>query len=308
MNFSCPGKIFLVGEYACIVGHDALLVATHPRFELNVQTTTPMPAHNFLFAAQSPAGLLLNSQPNFNQNHLLKWSDPYATPIGVGSSSAQFLLTYFAMLKAQNPTLMASDRFSYLAEVLKQYWLLVNDTQGLRPSGADIACQLSGGLVHYKNQPLELNKIDSLNEFSNSDCSLLLGFTGKKTATHHHLLALKARGFPQNFESLFADLTSITLNALAALKNLNHAQLGQAFNSYQQLLFSQGFASASFQEPINYLQKIKGVLGCKGSGAQDGDCLLLLVANSELTNVKQALEKLSIKPIDLIIAEQGLAF
>src|SRR5688500_3763546 len=50
---TCPGKVFLLGEYSVLAGGDALVLAVGPRFKLAL-------GEGFDPAPQSPAGRLLS--------------------------------------------------------------------------------------------------------------------------------------------------------------------------------------------------------------------------------------------------------
>lgn len=273
MRFSCAGKVFITGEYACLEGGPALLGTVGPLFELTVEKTTT--AHFAPFAAQSPAGLYLAANADALEGVKLTWLDPYDTPIGVGSSSAQFNLSVAAMHWLRKQPQPGAE------EVLKMYWRIVGESQGLRPSGADIVSQWLGGPVVVRNSPFTAEKLEPWA----GTAQFILAYTGTKAKTHEHLLGLRARGFPREFRDIFKQLDEITLNVIAAWRARDAAQLGRGLNIFQHTLTHGGLAPLEFTSKLESIQQWPGVLGCKGSGAQGGDCVLLLVEPSATADI-----------------------
>ena len=273
MRFSCAGKVFITGEYSCIQGGPALLGTVGPQFTLEVERQPGR--HTTPFAAQSPAGLYLAANPDALDDTRLVWTDPYETPIGVGSSSAQFLLSVAAVHALRGAAQPTAE------QVLKMYWNVVGDTQGLRPSGADIVAQWLGGPLLVCNEPFMAEKIAPWT----GDAQFILAYTGRKAKTHEHLLELRARGFPHAFSATFNQLDEITLGAIDAWKAQNASKLGTGLRLFQAALTRGGLAPADFTAELDPIQNWPGVLGCKGSGAQGGDCVLLLVETKAVTQV-----------------------
>src|SRR4051812_39210067 len=96
MKWQIPAKTFLIGEYAALVGHSAILLTTTPCFELSLE-----PSEKNFIHPESPAGLWLKKQ---EANIKLTWKDPYQGQGGLGASSAQFLSCYLATCYLQNKT------------------------------------------------------------------------------------------------------------------------------------------------------------------------------------------------------------
>ncbi|MBI3557542.1 MAG: hypothetical protein HY074_14870 [Deltaproteobacteria bacterium] len=288
MLFSCAGKVFITGEYTCIQGGPALLGTVDPLFQLEaVRDAATSSRHASPFAAQSPAGLYLAANSDALTDVRLTWTDPYDTPIGVGSSSAQFILSVATVHALRGNPMPAAEK------VLALYWSIVGDTQGLRPSGADIVAQWLGGPVVVCNEPFLAGKLDSWT----GDAQFILAYTGRKAKTHEHLLQLRARGFPHEFAPAFNQLNEITLGAIDAWKAQDAGKLGAALRLFQAALARGGLAPAEFTAELDPIQNWPGVLGCKGSGAQGGDCVLLLVATNAVSRVCDELKNRSWKPI-----------
>lgn len=294
MRFSCPGKIFIAGEYACIEGSPALVCAVGPEFSLEINKSAQSKKHPF--AELSPAGLYLAQHISLLDGITLSWNDPYATPIGVGSSSAQFLLSIAAISYLQDKPLPSAE------EVLNLYWQTVGISQGLRPSGLDVVTQWIGGPLVVQNEPFSLRKL------SNVDCGakFVLAYTGAKAKTHEHLKRLEANGFPKKYSRCLTQLRDLTLKAVAAWEALRAVELGQTLNDYQTALSLGGLAPADFTAQIRTVQGWPGVLGCKGTGAQGGDCVLLLVESGAVNSIHENIKKLGWQPFDPEWTTNGL--
>jgi mevalonate kinase len=295
MQFGCSGKIFIVGEYACIEGGPSLLGTIGPDFSLTVARDGEQ---SHPFAKQSPAGLYLDSVAEVWREFKFEWRDPYDTPIGVGSSSAQFLLSVAAVAKLRREALPSAS------EVLKLYWKTVGTSQGIRPSGADVVAQWLGGPVVVQNEPFMTRK---LQPWKNDDAEFVLAFTGQKAKTHEHLKELRSRGFPEAFRDTLARLNEITLGAVEAWEIENSVLLGKSLTSFQNALDVGGLASPDFSAQLESLAKVPGVLGCKGTGAQGGDCVLFLVERTRRDSIFEALRAQGWSPFQAQWSNQPLS-
>lgn len=266
-RFRCAGKVFIVGEYACIEGGPAIVTTVAPEFSLRVTHDSSQRQHKLPFADQSPAGLYLSTKRSALEGVRLEWVDPYAAPIGVGSSSAQFLLSVAAVADLEGSPKPTP------AEILKLYWETVDDTQGIRPSGVDVVAQWVGGPLVVINEPFSSRPIDRWS----GNAAFVMAFTGTKAKTHEHLKDLAARGFPKSYRPMLHRLNAVTTEAIKSWETRNERILGLSLNRYQQILAEASLAPADFMEKLTELQKWPGVLGCKGTGAQGGDCVLFLV-------------------------------
>lgn len=284
MRFSCPGKIFIIGEYACIEGGPSLLGTLAPEFVLEIGHSK---GRALPFAAESPAGLYLQTQRDILNEVSLVWQDPYKMPLGVGSSSAQFLLSVAAVSKLRDQSLPS------VQELLELYWKTVGSSQGLRPSGADVLAQWVGGPVVVQNKPVSVKKLADLPK----SAQFILAHTGHKAKTHEHLKTLADRGFPKAFAGLLDELNAITLSAIEAWKLGDTRSLGPSLNAFQSALADGGLAPAEFNSKLKSLQTWQGVLGCKGAGAQGGDCVLFLVENAHVSTVCEQIRALGWMPI-----------
>jgi mevalonate kinase len=225
------------------------------------------------------------------------WKDPYDTPIGVGSSSAQFLLSIAAVANLRGEALPSAEA------VLHQYWDTVGATQGTRPSGVDVLAQWSGGPGLFRNEPFLAERLP---RWVDRDASFILAFTGVKAKTHEHLQKLRERGFPASFRATLDALNEITLRGVEAWENGDAPGVGAALNTYQDALTQGGLAPEDFTAKLRPLREWAGVLGCKGSGAQGGDCVLLLVRHGHAKTVLRSLRDLGWQPAITAWSNTGL--
>ncbi len=274
-EFYCPGKLFLFGEYACLDGGPAILQSIEPRFHLSIERcdlgTKKLPP----FHPASPAGVLLMQNMAALDGWSWDWKVQLGTmdrqPQGVGSSSAEFLLTFKALRKIKN------EPEGNPIEILEEYWKLVGLSQGLRPSGVDILSQYFGGLllIENKNRILNCSKIEMPLQFEEAE--LLVVETGKKVKTHEHLRMLAEKEFPKEFKKMIVELNECTQLAHLAIVKKDTKVLSELMNAYQNILYGYGITETGFFQIIETIRNIQGVRGVKGSGAQGGDNILVLV-------------------------------
>lgn len=248
MSWSCPGKVFVVGEYSCLIGGPALLLTCEPRFTFS-------------------------GTEGFR--------DPYKTLIGVGSSSAQFILSVAVSKKGYAKK--TPEKF------LKLYWkshLSHGGARSICPSGVDVVAQVVGGPVLVRNKPFSARKLPFF-----KGARFILAFTGKKIRTHEHLSELVTRGFPMHFKDSLRNLRRCTLDVVSAWLSMDAQNLGDRLNQYQKLLFDASLCPEKHFKKIQEIQGWSGVFGAKGSGAQGGDCVILLIDHKKEAALKQKLRE-----------------
>lgn len=295
----CPGKIFLFGEYACLDGGPSLLLTLKPFYSLTAKPSADGKRHLPAFDPASPAGVFLLQHAKDLGGWRLEWNDAGVAAMGTGSSSAQFLLSLAADVKVSGRAMPSVD------VILRLYWDIVGGSLGLRPSGADLVAQFFGGPVVVRTDGGVAH--EKLTPWSGqTGAEFILVFTGRKIATHDHLKALHARGFPERFRAMNEALNAITASAIAAWKIRDTAGLGRQMNAYRAELTKARLAPESFSDAVASVSKIPGVLGCKGSGAQGGDCVVLLVECSKNPDAVSAIKEIGWKSVSPQWTEHGL--
>ena len=218
MKILVPGKTFLVGEYAVLLGSAALGLATKPCFEIDfgAKGFTPHP--------ESPAGLYLKKH---SLNLSCSLTDP--GPGGFGRSTAEYL----AAIAGRGP-----EKFR---NILVEYKSLCNG------SGIDLAFQYFGNLC-LADPSIQFYQTFSWH-FESLD--FLIVSTGVKVSTHEHLATLdhkKLSGLPalankitqvyaENKESEFLQLMTTWTEMLKGLglTHQNSLELSSIITSFNEV-------------------------------------------------------------------------
>lgn len=291
-KYSCGGKVIVLGEYACLQGYDALVAITQPAFSLNTDqdcasSNLGLPSR---IHAESPAGKLLKRYQAHTSS--VVFHDPYATPIGVGSSSAQFLLFWRWLNPQSDPVNNNADRHRLMTE----YFECATHAESERPSGVDVLAQLYNafGVVHPR--AYSFSAVPSP-KFS----GVLLLFTGQKMKTHEHLRELsKKKLLTNNFVN---DLNDITQAGIMALRNIRSDldTFYRSINQYQELLSSVIPSPKDYINKMIYLKTVSGVYAVKGCGAQGGDSVLMFYDRAKQHGIQNAINAIGWQPFPMVM-------
>ncbi len=253
MKWFIPAKTFLLGEYAAVLGHPAIVLTTTPCFELTLSNHSGLQGIHI----DSPAGRFWDA--HMVQEKGLKWHDPYQGHGGMGASSAQFLGAYLAMMSLQKQRM---NKDHLLSTYIKYAW----SGEGICPSGYDVLAQSSYGCIY----------IDGPGSFGHpfawpfQELGFLLIHTGQKLATHHHLQAM-------TLPSQMDPLAAIVLEAKVAFENADSDSMIRTVNAYHLQLLHMGLVAKHSMKYLALLKEEQDVLAVKGCGAMGADILLLLV-------------------------------
>lgn len=272
---TAPSKTFIIGEYLATQGGTAMIAATLPRFELHVETRNDSKAQGIWkgIAATSPAGRLLERHAEELGQFDITFSDPHNGQGGLGASSAQYaLLLYMWLMFCKNKKGKDIPRlaFAYLEEYLVDAW----SGEGMRPSGADMLAQISGGIAIVSTSTQTIYSLEW--PFSNLDFTLFR--TGRKIATHEHLKTVGI--IPKGILQEIADVT------VKGLQEKSESLFLAGVKSYGETLAQFGLLSAQSANTIKTIYTWPEVLATKGCGAM-GDDIILIVHRS---NVSEALK------------------
>lgn len=275
IELSAPGKAFIAGEYLAMHGGPSLVLATEPRFKLEIEENVVTSAAPFFAHADSPAGKYFVRNSDL-KNFGFKFIDPYHGRGGFGASTAQFLLL-FAWNRVRDSILNGSLSYFDIAELLAEYKSCAYNHVGLEPSGADLVAQYKGSFCFFEKSSGRI----SISNWPFQDLDLVLFYTGTKLATHNHLASLNdfdSSGLRHAFQAVDLAFCSNQQEDFVA-----------AILQYRLQLQALGFEATSTTELLKKYLQHPGVVGGKGCGAMGSDVILLLVNRADTYALKKAL-------------------
>lgn len=262
VQFSVPGKVFLLGEYAVLARLPALVAACGPRFRLRAAQATQW---RHPFHASSPAAQLVAQASTEGLSPLeFHWSDPYSGAGGFGASTAQFALAYRAIAKWagwKKDTLAIWDRYRSLTK---------GANGALAPSGADLIAQLEGGVISWNPETRSMNALSARLDLSGYLVFSAAKILGRKVATHDHLRDL---GFEA--EKVRSLLREPLERGIQAFESENPAGFSTAIVDYATSLQSLGFENEAARIDREFATELPGVSGAKGTGALLSDAMIV---------------------------------
>lgn len=258
--FSIPGKTFIAGEYLALHGGPTLLLASEPRFELHVN---PGQGRSSTIHPQSPAGKLITEQLHYFSQFDLEFVDPHQGRGGFGASTAQFLGVY-ALLMWGPSVFHEPQQFLDYRHLLETYYKVAWNSQGHRPSGADLIGQLQGSLTFFDKGQGQI----AVKSWPFEDLEFFVVHTGNKVATHTHLQSLG--DFPE--QGLLNDFTHLR----QAFDVADSELFVQAINGYAQTLRGLNFTCEPTLKLLSSVKALSGVLAVKGCGALGADVIFVV--------------------------------
>lgn len=269
IQYSAPSKVFILGEYAVLVGLPALVLCHGPRFTLRAPFRSEKPTR---FALESPAGLLIKwvrSQKASARivDQVFEFQDPYQGAGGFGASSAQFGLLYYYFANSMGWPLAWFEMWQLYRE------LTTASGKGLPPSGADVAAQWQGGAVVFNR--FQCQEVWGAFPWKNFLIFSATSQEGRKVASHEHLATLEEKAIDRS------QLSPSLEKGMSAVSSGDVTALGTAIQEYAEVLNKLGFESSAAREDRLALQSIQGVAGVKGSGALLSDAVLVLLKEGE---------------------------
>lgn len=256
MKFNIPGKTYLVGEYAVLLGGSALGLSTDPSFSFELRTDIQSAVH-----PDSPAGRYLHK--NNRQFISGQLHDPYRLG-GFGRSTAEYW-------SATLPDLIETQvEFS---ELLAEYKSLHSG------SGVDLAFQYFGEVSHVHTAEDIFEKLS----WPFENLNFYIVSTGLKINTHEHISQL-------NMNHL-KDLPPISSEVVTAFKSGDENYFLQKLNLWANKLEELGLThpnSTKLKRSLEDWDEIKLVKPC---GALGADVLLVLFKNEHSEAVKNILNQ-----------------
>jgi mevalonate kinase len=299
---SCPGKVFILGEYACLVGHKALVSRTEKLFTLSVYPRSSSVSGNdpdYPFHPDSPAGRLLSLKCKKAVEWQFLWNDPFPQLLGVGSSSAQFVLVSRVVgLICGESIGEAKEAKLDSSNLVRTFRELTAQSGRVSPSGIDVLAQDFGMTGVFSFDGVDAYCEAVAPQPFDGQARFVLAYTGAKVRTHEHLKDLYELGFPDKFTTMLASLRGLTQEGISAWAGGNAWHFGDVMNRFQRVLSQAGLASPVFSKKVSEISKWGGVLGCKGAGSQGGDCILVLCEERVFSELMERLERERLIPYD----------
>ncbi len=283
---SCPGKVFLWGEYGILAGLPAWVLAVPPRFRASWggQSVAPLTGGPH---PESPLGRLLlwleasskeGSQRVAEFRQSFVFQDAHSGLGGFGGSTAEFILGAQALGLA--------SKLKPSAESLWQLYRELHSNDPVPPSGADLVAQVSGGCLRVQIRDLEkgLGRLEweEVSPVLKGACFRLYsasGIPGRKVATHRHLPELRDRGF-FGADSVLVHALKPWLDqvpqAMESASQSRPEELGNLIDGVADALQALGLEHPSTHLERKKLRALPGVFGVKGLGALQADALLVL--------------------------------
>lgn len=282
-----PSKIFVIGEYAALLGLPAILLNLKPYFEfcLSDESLAPKGFKNWNPHPDSPAGKNLKKM---DSSPFLFRKDPHENRGGFGGSTAEFLaLSQFIQNKNQKDFFKENNpshtKVEWISEVFRDY-IEKHEDKKIKPSGMDLLSQFYGGFHCIRsidpNQkknylPHEVLSLDSKLSSLNLVVFGTSHIENRKTKTHEHLDLLKINELEIQ-KTIFKEIID---DAYRAIHDLNLKRLGECFTQYANLLKQMKLESNEVSKDRSDFLSISGVYGIKGCGALQTDAMIVVCEN-----------------------------
>lgn len=274
-----PGSIMLMGEHAVLFGEPALACAVEhwleveltpladrrieidsalAHYQSDLDALKPEPALSFVLAVVDVFG------PRLKQGFHLAIRAGFSHQVGLGSSAAVTAAVTAALADFCGADTTPEALFDMALRAVHQ-------AQNGRGSGTDLAASIYGGVIHYRINPRQIERLPGLPP-------LALLYSGYKMKTPEVLALVESRAGvePVLYAGLYRLMGQTCEAGRKALENADWTQLGQWMNLYQGLMDALGVNDATLSEMIWRLRAQPRIQGAKISGSGLGDCVLAL--------------------------------
>lgn len=301
VSASAPASLMLMGEYAVLHGHRALVCAVDKRMRvimswrddttIRIESTalgvhvTSLADLSVVKPFQFVLTILKRYQQQLKQGLDIFITADFSTTIGFGSSSAVTVATLKAL------TSLLGLALSPMA-LTEEGRAIVQAVQG-RGSGADIAAAVYGGMVGYRVRSPHVNAgIDVNTELLNPaltcglhtlDISPIANvfpltaiYAGFKTPTAEAIQLLQDRFANKNtlLQSILNAIGECAEAGFNYASEANWQELGRVMTIQQGLMQALGVSLPVIDELIQNLLSESSILGAKISGSGLGDCVI----------------------------------
>jgi mevalonate kinase len=275
---SAPGSLMLLGEHAVLHGRLAVVAAVDRRiavrltprrdthvvirsalgeYETELSHLEPVEPFRFVLAA------LRRQASRLTTGFDISVEAQFSHRIGFGSSAAVTVATTAALHAACGDALDPPRVASEGVEVIRA-------VQGLG-SGADVAASVHGGLLTYRAQPIEVEKLAPR-------YPLTAVYSGSKMPTPEVVKRVETQraDFPHIYNEIYDLMEQCSLDAFDAIAHQDWPTLGRLLNIAQGFMEAIGVNNARLAGIVYGLREDPAILGSKISGSGLGDCVVAL--------------------------------
>ncbi len=266
--FSVPSKTFLLGEYAVLAKHPAMLINTVPRFSLlltQLRDHTAPCEYNHV-DKNGAVGKLCELISQQCQGYQFSFVDPHQGIGGFGASSAQYGLLFAAYYHITQQTMQP--------DICLTHYLNHSHTLGQSPSGADLMAQLHGQISIVDPNTNQCTPITW--PWPDVHCVLLR--TQHKVATHQHLANLTT--FPAQ------QLGDLSMAGIKALQQHDQISFIDTIQATAACLQHAQLTHINTSQLLTRLADCPFVLAAKGCGALGADVILAIVPTDSIALLK----------------------
>lgn len=302
---SAPGSLMLLGEHAVLYGRRAVVASVDKRIRvrlrwrednlvkiksaigsLETELSRILVADPFRFVCAA----LLAKRDLFPSGLDLDIDSDFSSTVGLGSSAAVTVATVGVLEMALGRSL---DRGSIFDQA---YRLILKVQEGVG-SGADVAASVYGGIIHYRSQPLMIERLGG--ELP----PIVLVYSGHKTPTPDVIRRVGhyMQRAPELLVGIYDLMDRCVTRALGSLERGDWGELGLIFNINHGLMGAIGVDELDMAKIAFALRSTPGIFGAKISGSGLGDCIVGLgsIAKWEETNYRQ---------LDVKLGSEGVRF
>lgn len=286
LKASAPGSLMLLGEYAVLQGKQALVCAIDKRmtvtlsprqdkkitlasalghFETDISQLKSVAPFQFVLAVLMTCKL--------KQGCDITIESEFSSTMGFASSAAVTVATLAAIYAWQ--TISYSEK-----QLIRVARKIIRSVQGLG-SGADVAACVMGGMVSYRAEPLQAEKLPYMHPIT-------VVYSGSKTPTVEavRIVEKKFAALPNVYKQICQAIHHGSVEGIHAARTQDWSKLGDIMNIQQGLMDALGVNTDVLHNIVEKLRDSSTVLGAKISGSGLGDCVVALGLEGEIGSVQ----------------------
>jgi mevalonate kinase len=267
----------ILGEYAVLHGHPALVAAIDRRLVVSLNPRTDKKIEIFSALGNyattidkieiiPPFSFILAALQKFNlvTGCTLTIEADFSDQLGFASSAAVTVSTMAVLMSWLDIPYSSED-------LILQSRDIVRKVQGFG-SGADVAACVLGGFVSYRAEHFLAERL--------AYYPLTVLYSGAKTKTRDAVQFVKNKfsSYPSVLTKIYHAIGETAAAGISAVKNEDWKSLGNVMNIHQGLHEALGVNTQELQHAIQLLRTDPQILGAKISGSGLGDCVIGLGA------------------------------